>query len=193
VRDGDQPFPFTGYHDVLREVAGRLRRADPRRVLDLGVGTGNLAELVIAGNPDIELWGVDFSAAMLERARAKLPAARLLRADLREDVAGLELPRFDAIGATYVLHEFDDARKLELVSHLIRSHLTVGGVLVAGDIGFETVVQRELARRHLAGRWDPDEHYFAADAFVALLQAAGLRSEYLQVSPCAGVFTIRSG
>jgi putative AdoMet-dependent methyltransferase len=177
---------------VLGEVARRLHRAAPRRVPDLGVGTGNLPELVAAGDPEIELWGVDFSTAMLERARAKLPAARLVRADLRGDLAGLDLPRFDAIGATYVLHEFDDARKVELVGHLIRFHLEEGGVLVAGDIGFETAGEREVARGHLADRWDPDEHYFAADTFVALLPAAGLRGEYLQVSPCAGVFVITS-
>lgn len=193
LRDGHQPFPFTGYHDVLGEVARRLHRTAPRRVLDLGVGTGNLAEVVVAGDPDIELWGVDFSAVMLERARAKLPAARLVRADLGGGLVGLDLPRFDAIGTTYVLHEFADDRKVELVGYLIRFQLEPGGVLVAGDIGFETAVQRELARRHLAGRWDPEEHYFAAGTFMALLQAAGLHGEYLQISPCAGVFEISPG
>jgi len=76
-------FPFDGYDRVLDEAARQAAAGPGMRVLDLGIGTGNLAVRLARGGCTI--WGVDFSAEMLARARAKLPAARLFQADLLGD------------------------------------------------------------------------------------------------------------
>ena len=55
------------YPYVLEEVAA----AAPARVLDVGCGTGALAQLVLEALPDVELDGIDLSAAMLDRARQR--------------------------------------------------------------------------------------------------------------------------
>jgi len=59
------------------------------------------------------VWGSDVSAAMLERARSRPPAARLYRADVLgewpAEFAGL---RFDRIVSTYVMHELSEARRV---------------------------------------------------------------------------------
>jgi trans-aconitate 2-methyltransferase len=53
----------------------------PRRVVDMGCGPGNSTALVAERWPDAEITGLDSSEAMLEEARARLPALRFGRAD----------------------------------------------------------------------------------------------------------------
>jgi SAM-dependent methyltransferase len=62
----------------------RLEHA-PRRVLDLGTGTGKGARLVAARFPDAEVVGVDLSMEMVEEARRLLP--RELAGRVRFEVA----------------------------------------------------------------------------------------------------------
>ncbi|MER3602718.1 MAG: hypothetical protein C4298_02000, partial [Thermus sp.] len=53
-----------------RAVALALAR-NPRRVLDLATGTGDLALAIKRARPEAEVVGVDFAPAMLELARRK--------------------------------------------------------------------------------------------------------------------------
>jgi ubiquinone/menaquinone biosynthesis C-methylase UbiE len=57
----------------------------PRRVLDLGTGTGKAARVVAKRFPQAEVVGVDLSPAMIEEARRVLPAE--LSGRVRFDVA----------------------------------------------------------------------------------------------------------
>ena len=67
----DSGFPFDGYSRVLRTVVEIARPFAGQKVLDLGVGTGNLAvPFALAG---CDVWGLDFSSEMLARAAIKLP------------------------------------------------------------------------------------------------------------------------
>ena len=47
----------------------------PRRLLDLGTGTGVVAIALAERYPDAEVVGIDLSPGMIEEARRKLPAA----------------------------------------------------------------------------------------------------------------------
>ena len=47
--------------------------APPRRVLDLGTGTGKAARVVAKRFPDAEVVGVDLAPEMVEEARRLLP------------------------------------------------------------------------------------------------------------------------
>jgi len=62
--------------DLLVQGDG-YQQEQARRVLDLGVGTGETARRVLERHPGALLTGVDSSAAMVERARAELPAERV--------------------------------------------------------------------------------------------------------------------
>lgn len=184
-------FPFAGYDDVVAAIASAALRARPDRVLELGIGTGNVARAILDGAPSLDYWGLDFSAEMLTRAGAKLPEAHLVQADL-EELTSLELPRYDAAVAAYVLHEFTDERKLGLLEHLLTQRLQPSGIVVVGDVAFATVRDREETRRREAARWDPDEHYFAADEFLRQALARGIAGTFEQISSCGGLFTFRS-
>ena len=61
--------PFDAFYGTAVDVL-RMLPAPPRRVLDLGAGTGMLAARVAAAYPEAELVLVDGAPAMLEQARA---------------------------------------------------------------------------------------------------------------------------
>jgi putative AdoMet-dependent methyltransferase len=184
----DGGFPFDGYEQVLDEI---MRAADAQcgmKVLDLRVGTGNLAALFVALGCDI--WGIDFSAEMLAKAIQKLPQAVLVRADLLSDWPTELGHRFDRIVSAYVLHEFDLSTKAKLLQGLAERHLAAKGRIVVGDIAFPTSGARDQARRKWADLWDEEEYYWAADEVADTCESAGLQVTHKQISSCGGVFVI---
>jgi len=184
---GPTRFPFDGYDQVLGEVV-RLAEVMPHmQVLDLGTGTGNLAVRFIRAG--CAVWGIDFSAAMLAKAQAKLPHTVLVQADLMRDWP-MELQRpFDRVVSAYVLHEFDLETKVRLLHRIVAHHLTAGGRIVVADIAFPSVEDRTQASKQGADSWDADEFYWAADEASAACARVGLQVAYKQVSSCGGVFT----
>lgn len=181
-------FPLIGYEQALRTVVALAEAGPSMRVLDLGVGTGNLALLFAALG--CELWGTDFSPAMLELARAKLPRARFALHDLRDDAwpDGFDGP-FDRIVSAYVFHHFEPDKKIRIVQSLFQ-RLTPDGWLVIADIAFPTLTEMEAARHALGDAWEQEE-YWLADESRAGLERAGFAVEFVPVSYCAGVFRIR--
>lgn len=193
VRADPEAFPFAGYDGVLDAMTEVVRASGARRVLDLGIGTGNLAARVVAAAvPGAELWGVDFSAAMLARAGEKVPGARLVRAEIDGDLSGWEPPAFGAVVASYVLHEIPDDRKLWLLERLFRERLEPGGVVAIGDIALADEARRDAVRGTPGVRWDASEHYFVANRFLAELGSRGIVGSFRPVSFCAGVFALRA-
>lgn len=177
-----------GYEAVLAQVVRCAGASAGMRVLDLGIGTGNLAQRFLGLG--CEVWGTDFSPAMLAKARAKVPQVRLLEVDLLfarwpEELAG---QRFQRIVSSYVLHEFDLTTKVKLIARLRCDHLTQGGRIVIGDVAFPN---RQALEEAGADHWDEDEHYWEADKAIAACEKGGLAATYTQVSPCAGVFVVR--
>lgn len=157
-------------------------------ILDLGIGTGNLA--VRFARLGCNVWGIDFSAEMLVRARARVPQATLVQASLLDHWPAELNRRFHRIVSGYVLHEFNLATKAKLLQKLSQHHLAEGGCIVIGDIAFPTSQVRERAHRRWADLWDEEEHYWAADEMISDCESAGLQVTYKQISSCGGVFVI---
>ena len=75
-----------GYYDygalatTLQSVIG-----ERQSVLELGIGTGQVAQLLVEANPSYDFAGMDFSAAMLELAQKRLPSeVKLIECDIAE-------------------------------------------------------------------------------------------------------------
>jgi putative AdoMet-dependent methyltransferase len=185
LQDGGR-FPLTGYEQVLDEVVRAAGARAGMKVLDLGVGTGNLSARFAAQGCD--LWGIDFSREMLAKARDKLPQATLAQADLLGDWPPEVDQRFDRIVSAYVLHEFDLSAKLDLLQRLAKRHLEAEARIVVGDVSFATREIRDQAHTKWDGQWDEDEYYWAADEAAAACEGAGLQVSYKQISSCGGVF-----
>jgi putative AdoMet-dependent methyltransferase len=178
-------FPFAGYEKVLATVVARAEARPGMAVLDLGTGTANLALLFDQLN--CELTCTDFSPAMLEKARAKLPKAHFVLHDLR---AGWPIEidrRFDRIVSAYVFHHFELAQKVSLCRELVDKHLNPGGKLVIADLSFPTFAAKETFKLQFDD-WEEEFYWFADDALAAFAKS-GLQVEYEQVSACAGVYT----
>ena len=110
---------------VLLEVLER-----PRRVLDLGTGDGVVLALVRSVWPDAEAVGLDFSATMLDAARARFAddgAVSIVEHDLDRPLP--ELGQFDTVVSSFAIHHLADARKRELYAE-VHALLAPGGRFV---------------------------------------------------------------
>jgi putative AdoMet-dependent methyltransferase len=87
----------------------------------------------------------------------------------------------------YVLHEFSLGQKVMILQRAAK-RLARDGKIVVGDIAFETEGRLEQGRQHWQDIWDDDEHYWAADHAVSMLEQAGFAVSYTQVSACGGIF-----
>ncbi len=193
-------FPFEGYERVLDLIAELAQVEAGMEVLDLGIGTGNLAGRLLDRGCSVR--GLDFSLKMLARVHAKYPQVELVKADIKGDWP-IDVDRhFDRVVSAYVLHEFDLESKVKLLRKLVCNHLVEGGRAVVGDISFPSRTARdeaeklftstwdEVKRDWRSGLWDEDEHYWAADETIEALAAVGLTARYVQVSFCGGVYVV---
>jgi len=181
-------FPFLGYPDVLAKTLALAEPHPGLSVLDLGTGTGNLA--LLFDRCDCDLWCTDFSEPMLARARLKLPAAHFILHDLKVPLPP-ELDRsFDRIVSAYVFHHFELDGKVHILHELL-PHLVPNGRMVIADIAFPDAEAMEKVRLVAGKDWE-DEFYWIATESTIALEKVGFKVEYVQVSPCAGVFTLLS-
>lgn len=186
VRQSDEEarYPFAGYQALLDEICRRVLAGPHRTVLDIGFGTAALtARLYRQG---AQVFGQDFSAEMVRRAREKMPAAQLYEGDfaagLREE---LKENRYDAVIATYSLHHLDSGQKTRFIRELWPL-LKEGGRIYIGDVAFRTRAELEACREAEGDRWDPDEIYFVFEELKNDFPAL----TFEPFSYCAGLLTL---
>lgn len=184
----DDAFPFAGYDQILDEVVQLAAIKPGMRILDLGIGTGNLAKRFL--NYDCEVWGADFSAEMLAQTHHRFPQIHLVKTNLIEVwPEEFHLP-FDRVVSAYVFHEFDLPNKISLLRRIVKNHLAPNGCIIIADVAFPTTTVRQEAAQRWTDEWDEDEYYWAADEAIAAGEQAGLHMVYQQMSSCGGVFVV---
>lgn len=168
-----------------KRAAAIVRSWQPRRVLDLATGTGDLARTIEAACADAEVTGADFSPEMLEVAH-RLGSRRLVEAD------ALALPfasgEFDAVTVAFGLRNMSSwPAALDEMARV----LATGGRVLVLDFSIPSGPLRWIYRPYLhhvlprlAG-WITSEHeayrYLASsieafprgEALCALLKDAG--------------------
>lgn len=119
-------------YDELQEILVAVSGDGPRRILELGTGTGTTAALLLRRHPEATLVGIDASAAMLEAARARLPADRI---ELRKGRLEDELPSgpFDLVASALCVHHLDADQKADLFRR-VRERLLPRGRFVLADL-----------------------------------------------------------
>ncbi len=123
--------------DILwrRKVARMVAELRPSTLLDLATGTGDLAEAIAKVCPTTKITGADFSAPMLEVARARaVPQAEWLVAD------AMAMPfadaAYDVVTVAFGLRNMADwPRAIQEMSRVIRP----GGHLVVLDFSLPTL------------------------------------------------------
>ncbi|MEU6072135.1 amino acid adenylation domain-containing protein, partial [Streptomyces sp. NPDC047082] len=135
--DGE-PIPLPEMREWRDTTVDRIRSLRPRRVLEIGVGTG----LLLAGlAPECEeYWGTDFSPTVIEELRRHVDADPVLGSRVRlrtqpaHDFSGLPVGRFDTVVLNSVVQYFPNAGYLEqVIDHAVRV-LAPGGALFIGDV-----------------------------------------------------------
>jgi tRNA (cmo5U34)-methyltransferase len=108
-----------------------LHAPPPRRVLDLGAGTGLLSEAVLTAFPDVSIELLDGSEAMLAEASQRLgdAAGAVHVADMADDLPD---GPFDAIVSALAIHHLSDADKRRLFARA-QAALVPGGVFVNAE------------------------------------------------------------
>ncbi len=107
---------------VLARLAGLAHPS----VLDLCAGTGSLARALADRN--VQVTGIDSSAALLEVARRKVPEGRFSQADIRSFTLD---EHFDAIVCVNgALHHIEEPQDIVRVLRRAKEHLSPGGTLI---------------------------------------------------------------
>jgi trans-aconitate 2-methyltransferase len=136
------------------EVLERLQLAGDETVLDAGVGSGRVAELLLQRIPEGRLIALDGSAAMVEKARERLgDKVEFLVMDLAE----LELAEaVDVVFSTATFHWVTDHDNLFRRIHGVLKH---GGRLHAQCGGAGNVAQHARDIATVASRPEFADHY----------------------------------
>ena len=186
ISDEENVYPFAGYKKVLSTVYEKVRKQNPKNILDIGFGTGILAKKLY--DDGYNIYGIDFSNEMLKKAKQKMPSAELLQFDFTDGLPKeFEQKQFDVILSTYAIHHIDDEAKKLYILKLLKS-LNPKGILIFGDVAFETEEDMEAARKKDYEEWDDEEYYLIAERFN--LWFPHLKTDFIKISYCSGVFTI---
>jgi len=115
----------------------QVLRSAPRRVLEIGVGSGLLLAPIVA---EVEqYWGTDISATVVQRLGEQAEHAGFgdrvrLSAQPADDVSGLPRGFFDAVVLNSVVQYFPDIGYLDRVLAQAMDLLEPGGRLIVGDV-----------------------------------------------------------
>ncbi len=94
-----------------------------KRVLDLGTGDGRTLSLVKLTFPNIEGVALDFSDAMLEKAKKRFAndsTIKVVKHDFSLPLPMQQLGYFDAIVSSLAIHHLEDSRKKQLYGEVFQ-------------------------------------------------------------------------
>jgi malonyl-CoA O-methyltransferase len=143
---------YDGHAAVQRTVQDRMLAAiaeiaaGPRRVLDVGSGTGALLARLAAARPALRTAAIDLAPGMAAATRARLPAALVAAADA--DALPFRDGAFDLVLSTSTLQWLP---RLEPAFAEARRVLAPGGVLAVALFGARTLHELRDAWRAAAG------------------------------------------
>jgi len=140
------------------------------RYLDFACGTGRILE--VAAPHFAEAVGIDVSEPMLERARAKVPGARLIRANVLEET--LDVGRFDVISLFRFLLNAEPTLRVAVLRWL-RGVVAPGGRLVVNNHGNAWSAAGLIGRASDAVRGERRRAALRHREVVALLEGCGFR------------------
>ncbi len=194
-----------GYEEML-EVAAEAVPRSARTILDLGTGTGALAERCLKKAPRAQLVGIDADGEILKLAERRLgKRARLLRGNFDRTA----LPACDAVVASLALHHIPTRGSKAGLYRRIRVALRSGGVFISVDC--QPAANPKVAREQrqawrayllssytpkqaagLLASWAQEDTYVPLEVELELLRKSGLKTEVLwRKGPFAVILGLR--
>jgi ubiquinone/menaquinone biosynthesis C-methylase UbiE len=167
------------YRPPQDAIVDELRRYGSRRVVDVGCGTGILADRIQRELRPDEVIGVDASEGMLAKAKERSTAVRWILGAAET----LPLPddALDAVTSTTAFHFFDQSAALAEFHRV----LAPGGIVALGTITQPLPAPAPI--RRIFGRWRTPQHHPSAAELRNLLAEAGFaRIEQHKLQSWAG-------
>jgi tRNA (cmo5U34)-methyltransferase len=181
------------YKDLIGAAAAAvdtIARANPA-VVDLGTGSGTLAERILDVRPRARLIGIDADPAMLATATRRL---RGRIETIEDNFERIRIPACDVVSASFALHHVATSRRKAALYKRCFSSLRPGGMLVSADcyLASSMIVQkhdREAWLNHLQRAytrakaqkflktWAKEDVYFTLDREIEMLKHAGFGVE----------------
>ncbi len=155
----------------VRQAMVDAIQARPRRILDLGCGTGSSTILLKQAFPQAEVFGIDLSPYMLVVAENKAQKAGL---DIQwrhanAEQTGFPADSFDLITISLLFHETPPAVSRKILRECHRL-LTVGGEVIVLDGSQKILRQTEWLTQIFE---EPYIHAYAAESIDAWMGGAG--------------------
>lgn len=155
----------------VRQALVERVQGQPRRILDLGCGTGSTTLLLKQSFPEAEVIGLDLSPYMLFMADYKAQETGLTLELFQKHAAETGFPdaSFDLVTASLLFHETPPTIARQICQEAYRL-LRVGGQILVLDGNQETL--RQLNWLHNLFE-EPYIHFYAAGSLDAWMGAAG--------------------
>jgi demethylmenaquinone methyltransferase/2-methoxy-6-polyprenyl-1,4-benzoquinol methylase len=146
-----------GLDERWRRAAARACLEDsPKRVLDLGCGTGDLTiNIALRAGDDVEIIGMDYSLPMLERAREKAARAGVSNKAgfVHGDATGIPFldGHFDAVGISFAFRNltYKNPVRLPHLAEVLRVLRPGGRYVIVESSQPENALVRALFRLYL--------------------------------------------
>jgi trans-aconitate methyltransferase len=181
------------YKELLEGAASAvdiLARATPA-VVDLGTGSGALAQQIAKVRPKARLIGIDADASMLDAATHRLRGNIQI---IEENFEHIHIPRCDVVSASFALHHVPTASRKAALYKRCFAALRPGGMFVSADCYLAASAHlqrkhREAWLAHLSRTYSPkkaegflrtwakEDVYFTLEREMELLKDAGFAVE----------------
>ena len=176
---------YARYDEVLDMAVKIADISAGKRVLDIGTGTGNLAQRCLTRGAMVI--GLDPSERMLSKAREKLGTNS--KAEFRQvDEPFLHIPYpddfFDAVISTYAYHHIPHRLKPDSVREMVRV-LKPGGLWVLGDLVFENEQAERRALREY--KWLEEEYFARIEDLRSIFAELRMELDAQQLTPVTWV------
>ncbi len=122
------------YHEMLFNMFRYIPKDFvPKRIIDLGCGTGNLTQQILNHFPDAEINALDLSEEILEESRKRFSGVKnisFIKADIRE--MDLEPGSYDLVMSSIAIHHITDPNKIRLYRDVFQA-LRYNGLFIFAD------------------------------------------------------------
>lgn len=180
-KDNGELKIYKNYELILQSIYDLVEDLNKKnsKILEIGVGTGNLASKFLNSNYDIV--GIDQSREMLSVAKEKYPRLKVRLGEF------LKIPydnkSFDIIISTYAFHHLNESEKCIAIEEMIRV-LKDNGVIIIGDLMFESKDSEEKILKNLSQKQIEiikDEYYSYIDLLSYEFNKYNKKLEYNRI------------
>lgn len=130
-----------------RDLLSRVPLLSPKRIIDLGCGTGNSTDVVAQRYTDSNISGIDSSPDMIAKAQSAYPQVSFEVADLQSLRTDGQV---DLLFSNAAFQWLPSSRRIEIITRLVRDHISPDGGVLAFQVPFNMSEPSHVAMQETA-------------------------------------------